>query len=149
VTVPFIDTDPIIRLLTGDDPVKQAAADRLFRQVQGGHLAVAAPLTVIADAVYVLSAPHSYGLPRSEVAALLLPLVQLPGFQIPQKQVVVRALMLFGEVNVDFGDAMLIASMEAEGVRTIITHDRHFDRIPGIHRVEPGQLALEPEGPEP
>ena len=32
--VPFVDTDVIIRLLTGDDPVKQAQAVVLFEQVE-------------------------------------------------------------------------------------------------------------------
>lgn len=145
MSIPFIDTDPIVRLVTGDDPVKQAAAHRLFARVGQGHLLVAAPITVIADAVFVLSSPHTYRLTRPQVTALLLPLVQLPGFRIPQKQVVIRALILFGETKLDFGDAVLVAAMEADGVRTLISHDRHFDRIPGIQRVEPGQLDLEYE----
>jgi predicted nucleic acid-binding protein len=55
MTEPFIDTDVIIRLLTGDDPVKQDRAKALFRGVEDGSLTLQAPLTVIADAVHVLS----------------------------------------------------------------------------------------------
>ncbi len=51
MTQPFIDTDVIIRFLTGDDPEKQAAASSLFEQVEQGLLTIAAPDTVIADAV--------------------------------------------------------------------------------------------------
>ena len=50
MTQPFIDTDVIIRFLTGDDPDKQAAATALFEQVEQGLLTVQAPDTVIADA---------------------------------------------------------------------------------------------------
>ncbi len=63
MTVPYVDTDVIIRLGTGDDPAKQAAARALFRAVEEGRLTVAAPYTVIADAVFVLSSPRTYGLP--------------------------------------------------------------------------------------
>lgn len=65
---PFIDTDVIIRLLTQDDPVKQDEAALLFEEVRAGTLKVAAPYTVIADAVYVLSSPRLYNLPRDQVA---------------------------------------------------------------------------------
>lgn len=40
----------VIRLLTEDDPDKQAAAARLFEQVEAGAITMAAPDTVIADA---------------------------------------------------------------------------------------------------
>jgi len=53
MTKPFIDTDVIIRFLTGDDLQKQAAATTLFEQIEQGILTVVAPDTVIADAVYV------------------------------------------------------------------------------------------------
>lgn len=55
MALPFVDTDVLIRLLTGDDPAKQAQAADLFEQVERGELQLAAPNTVIADAVYVLS----------------------------------------------------------------------------------------------
>jgi predicted nucleic acid-binding protein len=55
---PFIDTDVIIRFLTGDDPRKQAAAAALFQRIEQGALTVAAPVMVIADAVFVLHSPR-------------------------------------------------------------------------------------------
>lgn len=65
MTYPYIDTDVIIRLLTGDDPQKQTAAKALFEQVERGTLTIAAPDTVIADAVFVLSSPRLYHLQNS------------------------------------------------------------------------------------
>lgn len=63
----FVDTDVIIRLLTQDDLKKQGEAATLFEAIKAGRLKVRAPDTVIADAVYVLSSPRLYKLPRSEV----------------------------------------------------------------------------------
>jgi predicted nucleic acid-binding protein len=65
----YVDTDVIIRLVTGDDAAKQAAARTLFRTVEQGQLTIAAPYTVIADAVFVLSSPRTYRLPRAQVAS--------------------------------------------------------------------------------
>jgi predicted nucleic acid-binding protein len=137
MATPFIDTDVIIRLLTGDDPQKQAAAITLFEQVEQGVLAVAAPDTVIADAVYVLSSPRLYHLARSAVQELLSGLVHLAHFQVQNKSAVLRALELYGSTKLDFGDTLIIASMEQQHSQVLYSYDADFDRFDGITRQEP------------
>jgi predicted nucleic acid-binding protein len=136
--IPFVDTDVIIRLLTGDDPVKQTQAAALFEQVEQGKLTLAAPHTVIADAVFVLSSPRLYHLPRHEVAELLIPLVQLPGFHVQNRRAVVAALSLYATTaSLDFGDALIIATMQETNAHTLYSYDAHFDRIADITRQSP------------
>jgi len=137
MTQPFIDTDVIIRLLTGDDPEKQAAATALFEQVEQGTLTVTAPDTVIADAVYVFSSPRLYHLARSEVRELLTALVHLPHFQVQNRLAISRALELYGSSKLDFGDVLIIASMEQQHSQILYSHDADFDRFDGIIRQEP------------
>lgn len=137
MTVPFIDTDVIIRLLTGDDPVNQAAATALFRQAATGEVAVTAPESVIADAVHVLSSPRICRIPRDRVRNALAPLVRLPSFNVRNRAEVLRALDLYGTTRLDFGDASLVAAMERSGAKMPYSYDRHFDRVAGIHRQEP------------
>ncbi len=138
MTDPFVDTDVIIRLLTKDDPKKQYEAAGLFEAVASGGLKVAAPDTVIADAVYVLSSPRLYNLPRSEVYELLAPLVRLPGFRIENRNAVLHALELYAGSGVDFGDALIVAAMEQTGSQIVYSYDTHFDRIPTVTRRPPG-----------
>jgi len=137
MTEPHIDTDVLIRLLTGDDPVKQAQAKALFQQVEAGQITLQAPDTVIADAVYVLSSPHIYHLPRVQVQALLTPLVRLPGFKVQNRRMLLRALELYATTNSGFGDVMILASMEQRGSRELYSYDQGFDRITRISRLEP------------
>ncbi|MEA2586960.1 MAG: hypothetical protein QOF33_5045, partial [Thermomicrobiales bacterium] len=66
---PFTDTNILIRFLTGDDPVKHAAAKALFSQISEGIVRVSAPDAVIAEAVFVLRSPRLYQLPRAQVVA--------------------------------------------------------------------------------
>ncbi len=134
---PFVDTDILIRLITGDDPVKQVAADALFRRVANGTAAVAAPESVIADTVYVLSSPRLYAMPRDRVRQVLTPLVRLPSFRVRNRDEVLRALDLYAMAGLDFGDALLVAAMEREGTGDLYSYDRHFDRIAGVTRREP------------
>ncbi|MBI3103625.1 PIN domain-containing protein [Candidatus Daviesbacteria bacterium] len=135
---PFVDTDVIIRLLSGDDPQKQAEAAVLFEQVQAGKLKVAAPDTVIADAVYVLSSPRLYHLPRAQIEELLRPLVALPSFRVKNKRVVLLALRHYASSPIDFGDAMIVATMQGADSSLLYSYDTDFDRFPTLTRRSPG-----------
>jgi predicted nucleic acid-binding protein len=137
MTQPFIDTDIIIRFLTGDDPAKQAAATTLFEQVEQGLLTVTAPDTVIADAVYVLSSRRLYSLARERVGELLILLVRLPHFRVQNRLSVLRALEIYSSSKLDFGDALIIASMEQQESQILYSYDTDFDRFEGIRRQEP------------
>ncbi len=134
---PHIDTDVIVRLVTGDDPAKQSAAAQLFQDVEDGKLSVRAPVTVIADAVFVLCSKRLYNMPRLQASAALSRLVRIPGFRVDQRTTVLAALDLFGTTNVDFGDCMLVASMRQAGSTYLYSYDRDFDRFPGVVRQEP------------
>lgn len=134
---PFIDTDVIIRFLTKDDLKKQAEAAALFEQVKARKLRVVVPHTVIADAVYVLSSPRLYNLPRLEVARLLAPLIRLPGFKVRHRRAMLRALELYASTNLDFGDALIVALMEGTDSRVVYSYDTDFDKVEGIRRLEP------------
>jgi predicted nucleic-acid-binding protein len=105
MSAPFIETDVLIRFLTGDDPVKQAQAAELLQSMEAGKLVVEAPVTVIADAVYVLASPRLYRRSRVQVQALLSPIVRLSGFKLAERPAVLRALELHAATRLDFGDA--------------------------------------------
>jgi len=137
MTQPFIDTDVIIRFLTGDDPEKQAAATALFEQVEQGLLTIQAPDTVIADAVYVLSSPRLYHIARSAIQEMLAALVRLPQFHVQNRVSVLRALDLYASTRLDFGDTLIIASMEQQGSHLLYSYETDFDRIQGITQREP------------
>jgi uncharacterized protein len=134
---PYVDTDVIIRLLTADDPQKQAAARLLFEAVETHQQTLAAPDTVIADAVYVLSSARLYAQPRAQVAAMLSRLVQLPSFKVAQRKVVLDALSRYAQHPMDFGDAMIVASMEEAASTVLYSYDHDFDTIAGIQRLNP------------
>ena len=134
---PFLDTDVVIRFVTGDNPEKQARAARLFEKVESGNLRVVMPLTVVADAVYVLNSARLYNRPRSEVANALTLWVKSRNVRVSNRRTVLRALELFGTMNLDFGDCVIIASMEKARSDTVYSFDEDFDRIKGITRIEP------------
>ena len=140
MTVPLVDTDVIVRLIAGDDATKQASAAALFERVESGKATLAAPETVIADAVFVLTSPRLYHLSRGEVSSALATLVELPHFHVRNRRQVLRALELFASSNLGFGDAMIVAMIEQESSPHVYSFDAHFDRVPGVTRKEPDVL---------
>lgn len=134
---PYIDTNILIRLLTGDNPEMQQKAKRLFERIERKELQVTAPLTVIADAVYVLSSPKFYHLPRTEIVALLTPLLRLSNFRIRPRSVILKALEVYADYNFDFTDAVIYAALLHSQSKVVYSFDQDFDHLPGITRQEP------------
>src|SRR5438477_12421455 len=91
----FLDTNIILRFLTGDDPKKQAACSELFTQIERGQISVVVPDVVIAEVVFVLSSPRTYNHSRQEVAELLTPLLHLSHFVVQSRHILMRALRIY------------------------------------------------------
>lgn len=137
MTQAAVDTDVVIRLITGDDPPKQQASRRLFKAVEDQQLELTAPLTMIADCLYVLVSPRLYNLDRAEATAILTTLVNLPYFKIDEKPTVLDAMSIFGQSQLDFGDAMIVALMRSSHLSTLYSFDHDFDSLADISRIEP------------
>lgn len=134
---PWVDSDVVIRLLTADDLKKQESSSLLFEKAEKGKIILSAPVTVIADCVYVLSSRRLYNIPRGKIRSLLTTLIKIPNFKVENKQNVLKALDLYASTNLDFGDVYLIAIALRSKEKIICSYDHDFDRISGIKRVEP------------
>jgi predicted nucleic acid-binding protein len=59
------------------------------------------------------------------------------GLKLEHKRMFYRALDIYGsDPELDFEDAMAVAHVERQGLTEIVSYDRDFDRISGIHRTE-------------
>ena len=135
----FLDTNPIIRYLTQDNPDQAARARSLFERAAQGELALYLSESVVVEIVQVLSSRVTYNLPRSEVERHLLNVFSLRGFRIPQRNTYRRALELWvatPQVR-DFVDCLSVAHMERGRIATIASFDEDFDRFQQIKRQEP------------
>ena len=134
---PYVDTDVLIRFLTGDDVAKQAEAAALLARVEAEELTLRMPDTAIADAVFVLSSPRLYRVPRADVRDMLAALVRLPGLEVDNRAAVLAALDIFADSGIDFGDAMIVASMRASASTELYSYDADFDRFEDVVRRTP------------
>lgn len=135
----FLDTNVVLRYLTGDDEAKAADCFQLFQRVQHGQEELFTCEAIVCEVAYVLSSPRApYRLTHEEIRARLLPILTLRGLRFPQKQVCLHALDIYAAAAfLDFEDALAVAHMEHVGATEIVSYDRDFDRITGVHRVEP------------
>lgn len=138
----FLDTNIFLRFLTRDDAAKAAACLALFQRVQAGTEEATTSEVVLAEVAYVLSSPRQYGLGHADIAARLRPLVGLRGLKLPYKRRLLHALDLYGTYpHLDFEDCLTVAQIEQQGLATLVSYDRGFDRVPGIARTEPAPPA--------
>lgn len=134
----FLDANIFVRALTGDDPAKAAACERLFRRLAAGADEATTSESVLAEVVYVLASSRHYGFDRREISDSFAPYFAIRNLRIPDRDVHIRALALYGSTpRLDFEDALTAARFEADGIDLLVSYDTGFDEIAGITRVEP------------
>lgn len=127
----FVDTNVLVRHLTGDPP-EMAARATAFLRLEGELL-----LTdlVAAETVYVLES--FYEAPRDEVAQAVRSLVAFNAIVCVDPALLLRAVEVYETDRVDFAEAYLVACAESTGIGRIASFDRSIDRIDTIERIEP------------
>jgi predicted nucleic acid-binding protein len=127
----FVDTNVLVRHLTGDPPDMARRATALLAS---GELLLLTDL-VLAECVYVLES--FYEVPRPRVAELMRSAIALPAIQTLVSASLLRALEVYEIDRLDFAEAYLVAQAEATGVNEIVSFDRSIDRVATVSRREP------------
>jgi predicted nucleic acid-binding protein len=129
----FVDTNILIRHLTGDPPAMAARAT--------AHLATESELLltdlVVAETVYVLES--YYEAPRAQVAEAMRSLVGLASVITVDPALLLRTLEIYEADGLDFAESYLVACAESTGVNRVASFDRSIDRVGTVERVEPGK----------
>lgn len=129
-----VDANVILRFILGEPPELFRKAQAAFRAVEGGEVAFRCDPVNLAEVVWVLSS--FYKVSCADIAAALIPLVSAIGFLVPDKERYLRALALYGEGKLRFGDACACAAAEIECDGRLLSFDRALSRVPGISRSE-------------
>lgn len=127
----FVDTNVLIRHLTGDPPRQAAHASRYLAAADELLL----PDLILAEVAYVLES--FYEVPRAHAAAALRAVLAFPAIHVIDVDLVQRAVEVYEVHRLDFADAYLVASAERTGVGVIASFDRTVDRVSTVRREEP------------
>lgn len=132
----LVDTNILLRFLSGE-PVRQAeAAKKLFSEAAAGEVVLDVSPVIVAETIYTLLS--FYGVERKEAVEKLLMLLRQPGLKIRDAAQVFSALERLRAANVGFADAFLAAGGAAENV-AVASFDRDLDKFPDIKRFEPAR----------
>ncbi len=127
----FVDTNVIVRHLTGDPPAMARRATK--------YLASADELlltdVIVAETVYVLEA--FYEVSRDRVAELLRAVLAFPPVTVIDEPLLLRALEVYEVNRLDYAEAYLVACAEVSGVGAVASFDRAIGRAPTVRHVIP------------
>lgn len=127
----FVDTNVLIRHLTGDPPDMAARATAYLGQARELYLTD----LIAAETVYLLES--FYETPRGQIAEAIRSLVVLDTVRCVDPSLLMRAVEVYETDRLDFAEAYLVACAESTGVGRIASFDRSIDRVATVERVAP------------
>src|SRR3972149_10929245 len=128
----FIDTNIFLRFLTKDDPSKYDKCKELFKRAMEGKINLATSSMVIAELIWTLMS--YYKVSKADVIEKVSIIVSTESLHLPEKDLIMDALVLYGRKNIDYIDAYNAVSMRRQGLSEIYSYDEDFDAIEGIQR---------------
>ena len=130
----LLDTNVIVRFLTGDHRAHSPRSRSLFARAAAGDVTLVVTDLARAETVWVLQS--FYELDRDAIAAALKDLIESTGIEVENKAVLLSALRNFAQTDVNFVDAYHATIAAAESI-AIASFDRDFDQFVDVKRVEP------------
>jgi predicted nucleic acid-binding protein len=127
----FVDTNVLVRHLTGDPP---DLAERATAYLRTERELLLTDL-VAAETVYVLES--FYETPRDQVGEAVRSLVAFDSIVCVDPALLLRAVEVYETDRIDFAEAYLVACAETTGIGQVASFDRSIDRVNTIERIEP------------
>lgn len=134
-TFPFLDTNILLRHLLADHPRQSPRATAFLARIERGDIKAHVSELVVFETVFTLQ--RHYRQAKTSIRDAVLPLLELPGVLMPGKRRFREAFNLYVNLNLPFADAYHAVLMKRLKTTEVVTFDRHFDRIPGLRRLEP------------
>jgi predicted nucleic acid-binding protein len=131
----FVDTNILVRHLTGDPPAMAARATAYLASADELYLAD----LIVAETVYVLES--YYEVPRRQVAEATRSLIAFDSIVTVDPALLLRAIEVYEIDRLDFAEAYLVACAESTGVGSVASSDEAIDRVKTIERIEPPKAS--------
>jgi predicted nucleic acid-binding protein len=129
----LVDTNILLRFLSGQPAAQAAAAKKLFSRAAAGEIELDVSPVIVAETFYTLTS--FYGVERKVAADKISVLLQQHGVKLRDSAQVLSALERLQTVNVGFADAFLAAGAQEDGVE-VVSFDRDFEKLK-VPRYEP------------
>ena len=120
-----IDTNLLVRYLTEDDPDKAQLVEALLIKAGKGEIKIVIPSVIIAELIWVLES--YYKMETGEISQLVGSILNTPGIDTQDKNILREALKIYENKGTDFVDAWIVEFARERNIKTIYTFDKkHF-----------------------
>lgn len=140
-TYSLVDTNVLVYAVDPSDGFKHEIANELFESAleENSKLAVSTQILAEFTNVCIRLAKNDPGISLKDVELIILAILDIE--ELPKLVVmphtVVQAMKLQHQFEVRFFDALIAATMKENGITTIYTEDKDFEKIEGIKAVNP------------
>ena len=131
----FIDINMFIRFLVNDIPQKADACETIFKNAVAKKETLFTTEMVIAEIIWVLQS--YYELSQQEVQEKVEKILNTSNLICPHKDLILNALTIYGEKNIDYIDAYNALILKDKGIKELYSYDKHYDRMEWLTRLEP------------
>ncbi len=127
----FVDTNVLIRHLTGDPPGQAGRATRLLAETEPLQLTD----LIVAETVYVLESV--YRVPRDQIVLSIRSLVTSDRLKVADLPLLLRTIEVYQRHRLAFADSYLVACAERSGIDRVVSFDKQISRVGTVKRIEP------------
>lgn len=128
-----LDTNVLVRLLTGDDPAQFALARDLIEQHRNEPAAFYIDDLVLVESYWVLT--RRYTLTRDEVLSAFGQLASNLGYAFDDRDQLVAAIAMARQRQADFADTLIVLRNDRAGCNSTVTFDARLARLDGVRRL--------------
>ena len=124
----WVDATVILRFLTKDPPEMAERSARLMAKAEMGEVSLYISPLVLAEVIWVLKSFYRYSM--TAIAHVIISLVSAPGIEVDNRELIIRAVELARDRNVDFVDAYLALQAAECGEKVCTFDESDFRRLP-------------------
>jgi predicted nucleic-acid-binding protein len=119
-----VDTNILVRAALEDDPKQAGQAQSLLKRAAETKM-LFVPSYAILEMVWVLKGENRT---RGQIVDAIFSLLDSPGVQVGQREVVLAAIEKYKKGSADFGDYMILAESESNGAHQLASFDKQLTR---------------------
>jgi len=122
-----VDTNILIRFLTGDDEVQAKKVYSIFKNAELEKQELFVPLLVILEMIWVLESV--YEISRSDILDAIKDLLLMPVFKFEQLLAIQQFIYSAGSNTHDLSDLLIAYSAKVNNCESVITFDRKASKF--------------------
>jgi len=131
----YADTNLFIRFFTGEPESQARESKKFLAQVSKGKYELFVCDLIVTEIIYVLESVYHLG--RNAIVEKILAIVETGNTVMENRQIILRALDLYEEKNIDFIDAYLASHLAKNNCSTVFTFDSDYKKLDFIEKITP------------